>query len=206
MSTTPPSEPRPPEPSPPNSPAASPVVPVDAGRCRPPRNLPQHTQLSAVHLHSRPKRRRVVPILLFRRHLLVDLLGRSGQLEAAAIRHHRPDVAGADDQLAAGADVHGRRARHPADARDGALPADGALPHSGQLPALHPRAVQPDRHDGRGDQHGRHAGQPQTDFRHRHRRAAGGAGRRGADSVHRREAARPVGRAARRTTFSSTTR
>ena len=76
------------------------------------------------------------------------------------------------DELAARPAVHGRGAGDFADARDGALSANRALSHSGQLPAVHSGAVQFDRHDGRGDQHGRHASESQTDFRYRHRGTA----------------------------------
>jgi Zn-dependent protease len=71
MSTTPPSEPRQPESSPPFPPAATPNLPASAlpaasaamvdAVARP----PHHPQLSPAHLHSPPKRRRVIPILLF---------------------------------------------------------------------------------------------------------------------------------------------
>lgn len=66
MSTTPPPEPRPPEPSPPIPAVFSTSIPAPASSvgsqtARP----PQHPQLSPVHLYSRPKRRRVIPILLF---------------------------------------------------------------------------------------------------------------------------------------------
>ena len=61
-----------------------------------------------------------------------------------------------------------------------------------RIPASYPLCIpvpfSSDRHDGRGDQHGRHAGQSQTDFRYRHRRAAGGAGGRVSDSLSRRVA------------------
>jgi Zn-dependent protease len=60
------SEPRPPEPSPPNPPATTPNLPastfVTIERSAKP---PEHAQLTAAHLRSQPKRRRVVPILLF---------------------------------------------------------------------------------------------------------------------------------------------
>ncbi|MEX2091399.1 MAG: site-2 protease family protein [Pirellulales bacterium] len=66
MSTTPPPEPRPPELSPPTPPATTPNLPasssVTVDRSV---KLPAQAQLTAAHLHSRPKRRRVVPILLF---------------------------------------------------------------------------------------------------------------------------------------------
>src|SRR3972149_2953214 len=66
MSTTPPSEPRPPEPSPPTPPAATPSGPSSAAvAVQHAAKPPQHAQLTAAHLHSRPRRRRVVPILLF---------------------------------------------------------------------------------------------------------------------------------------------
>ncbi len=66
MSTTPPSEPRPPEPSPPTPvPATSAVLASTAVAVERAAKPPQQAQLSAAHLHSRPKRRRVIPILLF---------------------------------------------------------------------------------------------------------------------------------------------
>lgn len=66
MSTTPPPEPRPPEPSPPTPvPAASTIVASTAVAVERAAKPPQHSQLTSAHLHSRPKRRRVIPILLF---------------------------------------------------------------------------------------------------------------------------------------------
>jgi Zn-dependent protease len=67
MSTTPPSEPRPPESSPlpsvPSSPGTLPTtLPAAEPAVRKPRELPE---LSESHLHSRPRRRRVIPLLLF---------------------------------------------------------------------------------------------------------------------------------------------
>lgn len=66
MSTTPPSEPRPPEspsPSVPSSPGTSPTsLPAAAPIVRRPRDFPE---LSDSHLHSQPRRRRVIPLLLF---------------------------------------------------------------------------------------------------------------------------------------------
>jgi len=61
MSTPPPSEPRPPEPSPAPSdlPVATPSAVESVIRSR---EIPQ---LSAAHLHSRPQRRKLVPVLLF---------------------------------------------------------------------------------------------------------------------------------------------
>ena len=63
MSTTPPPEPRPTDPSLPAPPASPPVPvapPVDR-EAKP----PSYEHLSASHLHARPKRRRLIPILLF---------------------------------------------------------------------------------------------------------------------------------------------
>src|SRR5262245_51422527 len=66
MSTTPPSEPRPPEsssPAVPSSPGSSPTsLPAAAPMVRRPRDFPE---LSDSHLHSQPRRRRVIPLLLF---------------------------------------------------------------------------------------------------------------------------------------------
>ena len=61
MSTPPPSEPRPPEPSPAPSdlPVATPSAVESVIRSR------ETPQLSTAHLHSRPQRRKLVPVLLF---------------------------------------------------------------------------------------------------------------------------------------------
>jgi Zn-dependent protease len=63
MSTTPPSEPRPPEPSLPIPPVSSPNRPLSTTVAV--ERISQPPQLTAAHLHARPKRRRLVPILLF---------------------------------------------------------------------------------------------------------------------------------------------
>ncbi|MGD9634521.1 MAG: site-2 protease family protein [Pirellulales bacterium] len=63
MSTTPPPEPRPTEPSLPAAPAsAASAPPISTAR---PAAPPVHPHLTEAHLHSRPKRRRLIPILLF---------------------------------------------------------------------------------------------------------------------------------------------
>jgi Zn-dependent protease len=59
MSTTPPPEPRPTEPS---LPAAAPAVPALPAKSPAP---PAYEHLSAAHLQSPPKRRRLIPLLLF---------------------------------------------------------------------------------------------------------------------------------------------
>lgn len=66
MSTPPPSEPRPSEPSLPTPPAVSPAAPMKGPlSALPPARMPEAPLLSQVHLQSRPKRRRFIPILLF---------------------------------------------------------------------------------------------------------------------------------------------
>lgn len=65
MSTTPPTEPRPPEHPLPVPPVVTPArPPVSVAVARPARPLARE-QLTAEHLHTRPRRRRVIPILLF---------------------------------------------------------------------------------------------------------------------------------------------
>ncbi len=63
MSTTPPPEPQPTEPSPPAAPPTAVISTYVAAQKFP--VPPTHSPLSDAHLHSRPKRRRLIPILLF---------------------------------------------------------------------------------------------------------------------------------------------